>query len=61
MKCLLSCCGLALLTKGEAASPIVVVSMGYLLLMRRSGVRNLRFYCAALVALAIPLAWFGCQ
>ena len=56
-----ACCGLALLTKGEAAVPILLASLLYVAAFRR------RFFCAPcfygglLLAALLPGIWFGSQ
>ena len=55
------CCGLALLTKGPGATPIFVVSLLYLLAVRRKAIR-VPLLCAGLAVAAIVAGiWFGSQ
>jgi len=55
------CCGLALLTKGEGAVPILPVSFLFLLLARRGAFRQPLLYAGLALAAVIAGAWFGSQ
>jgi len=55
------CCGLALLTKGPGAVPILPVSLLYLLVARRSTFRQPWFYAALAGGLVLAGIWFGSQ
>lgn len=55
------CCGLALLTKGEAAVPILPASFLYLLAVRRKAFREPRLYAGLALAVLLTGAWFGSQ
>lgn len=55
------CCGLALLTKGEGAVPILPASLLYLLALRRKAFRDPRLYVGLCLAAVVAGAWFGSQ
>lgn len=55
------CCGLAMLAKGEAASPILGASLLYVAAFRRCFLRRPVFYGGLLLALLLPGIWFGSQ
>ena len=55
------CCGLALLTKGEGAVPILPASLLYLLAVRRKAFRDPLFYAGLCLAAVVAGIWFGSQ
>jgi 4-amino-4-deoxy-L-arabinose transferase-like glycosyltransferase len=55
------CVGLALLAKGEAATPVLPASLLFLAAFRRDCFRTRRFHAALLLALTLPAVWFGSQ
>ncbi|MGD9781524.1 MAG: ArnT family glycosyltransferase [Kiritimatiellia bacterium] len=55
------CCGLALLTKGEGAVPILPASLLYLLAVRRKAFRDPLFYAGLCWAAVVAGVWFGSQ
>jgi 4-amino-4-deoxy-L-arabinose transferase-like glycosyltransferase len=54
-------CGLALLTKGEAATPVLLTSALYLLAARRDALHSPHLIGGLLLALGLPGIWFGSQ
>jgi 4-amino-4-deoxy-L-arabinose transferase-like glycosyltransferase len=55
------CCGLALLTKGEGAVPILLASFLYLLWVRLEAFRIPHLYGGLLLAAVLAGGWFGSQ
>ena len=56
-----ACCGLAMLAKGEAATPILGASLLYVAGFRRHLLRRPGFYGGLLLAALLPGIWFGSQ
>ena len=54
-------CGLAILTKGEGATPVVVVSFMYLLTVRRKAFLSRAFYLSLFLGMLLPATWFISQ
>ncbi len=54
-------CGLAILTKGEGATPVIVISFVYLLMVRRKVFFSKTFYFSVILGTVLPAAWFISQ